>query len=470
MRNGHKFLQKLQCCTEAELLGASKTRFSSNSIVAYGLLNPLACINGYLDQRASHEKKEPNPMLDKRFSISVFLMVTLLITQTAHAVTYYVDRLLPGKDSNAGTTENTAFFTIAKCVTVAINPGDTCLVKNGTYTETINLRYSGTAGKPITLNNYPGHSPVIKFATSSSRVYIQSILGGVNSISYVTVEGFEITGGWDGVKFENANNLVLRRNRIHHNHNQGILGWGYQVTIDQNTVNHNGRFTECASTPSVCNKDHGLYISGTYFTITNNIVYDNLAHGIQVAGYPYDPASHTSPAYAGGSNWTIANNTIAYQNYGVGIIFWQPGATNDRIENNIFYQNARLYTGGAQGVAFYNCGRGHIVRNNHMYATAPGSVDGIADTAGGASYTASDNLINVSNPNMLNAPGTLPASPNFSLQSTSPAIDKGLHQSIIKVDYAGSARPQGSAFDIGAYEGAGQSGTGPAAPRNLKVF
>jgi hypothetical protein len=41
---------------------------------------------------------------------------------------------------------------------------------------------------------------------------------------------------------------------------------------------------------------------------------------------------------------------------------------------------------------------------------------------------------------------------DFSLQSSSPAIDRGVTISGLTRDYNGTARPQGGAFDIGAYE------------------
>ena len=70
----------------------------------------------------------------------------------------------------------------------------------------------------------------------------------------------------------------------------------------------------------------------------------------------------------------------------------------------------------------------------------------------GVSYTLSNNIINVSNPGFVNAPATLPASPNFALTSKSPAIDAGLPLPAIKTAFDGTPRPQGPAYDIGAYE------------------
>jgi len=65
----------------------------------------------------------------------------------------------------------------------------------------------------------------------------------------------------------------------------------------------------------------------------------------------------------------------------------------------VLYENS--VTGAAsnvQGIQFYNCGGGHAVRNNLMYATEPGGLTGILRTQ--ILYTTSDNAINERHPNM----------------------------------------------------------------------
>jgi hypothetical protein len=41
---------------------------------------------------------------------------------------------------------------------------------------------------------------------------------------------------------------------------------------------------------------------------------------------------------------------------------------------------------------------------------------------------------------------------DFRLDAGSPAIDRGATVADVRVDFAGVARPRGSAFDIGAFE------------------
>jgi parallel beta-helix repeat protein len=74
----------------------------------------------------------------------------------AWAATYCVDGNNPqARDTNAG-TEAQPWKTISKA-TDLLQPGDTLLVKAGTYRESVILTKSGTAAQPITIQVCPGH-------------------------------------------------------------------------------------------------------------------------------------------------------------------------------------------------------------------------------------------------------------------------------------------------------------------------
>jgi parallel beta-helix repeat protein len=74
----------------------------------------------------------------------------------AEGATYCVDGDNPGaRDTNPG-TEAQPWKTISRA-TGLLQPGDTLLVKAGTYRETVTLTQSGTAAQPITIQAYPGH-------------------------------------------------------------------------------------------------------------------------------------------------------------------------------------------------------------------------------------------------------------------------------------------------------------------------
>lgn len=392
----------------------------------------------------------------------------------AHTATYYVDTT--GSNSNPG-TEKKPWRTVAYAVDNMV-AGDTTYVRTGTYNEgLIRFKNSGTQTAPIRLLNYPGESPVIDFVDKSQyhRVLLQHRSGYQNPIGWIMIEGFEIRDGSDGIKFHNSHDITIRGNWIHDNTpGQGILGNGTRILIDRNRINHNGNFAGCAITQSECNKDHGIYASGTSFTITNNLIYDNLAYGIQVAGvHPYDRSKHAGPEYVLSADWIIANNTLAYNANRSGIVIWGSTCNNAQIYNNIFYENGvNIPNWAANGIDFVGttC-TGIQIKNNLSYASGAGAEAFLSQGAKeGVHYTQSGNIVNVSDPAFANAPPILPDSPNFALTERSPAIDKGLPLATIKVAVDGTARPQGRAHDIGAYEYVPDADArSPMAPRALRA-
>ena len=403
-------------------------------------------------------------MLRFNQALSACLLASVLLPPVAaHATTYYV--ATTGNNSNPGTEEQ-PWRTVVKAVDTMI-AGDTTYVRGGTYNEgLIWFKRSGTHAASIKLLNYPGESPIIDFIdkTQFHRILIQHQSGENVAMGYITIEGLEVKNGHDGIKFYSMHNSVIRRNWIHHNKNQGTLGiGGHHNLFDRNIINHNGNFVGCAngdvtsSGGTVCNQTHGLYLHGDSYVITNNLIYDNLAYGIQQNGSStslYSPKRHPSPAFSGAGNWIIANNTLAYQNYRGGIVIWGSECTNARIENNIFYENSVNQSDFAQGIDFASStSTGITIRNNLAYATSPGSTVFLGSGANEwVHYTQSGNLVNVNNPAFIKAPATLPTSPNFALTARSPAIDAGLPLATVKIDFNGTPRPHGRAPDIGAYE------------------
>lgn len=405
---------------------------------------------------------------------SCMLAGALVSTAVAHATTYYV--ATTGSNSNPG-TESKPWRTVAHAVNTMI-AGDTTYVRGGTYDEgTIRFRRSGTQTAPIKLLNYPGETPIINIVGAGTPTYNLMVIEGpspTSAIGWLTIQGFEINGGWVGIKWYNLHNSEIRNNWIRNSVTQGILGGGgHHNIIDRNIINHTGQFDKCAEVGGVaapCALQHGIYAHGDTYIITNNLIYDNLAFGIQHNGSPssyFNPARHPSKAFAEAKNWIIANNTIAYNNNKGAIVEWGDRTTNARIENNIFYENAvNAQSSLPQGIEWVSAGATNIqIRNNLFYASGSGGTVAIGPgTTERVHYTQSGNIINTLDPKFVDAPATLPPSPNFSLTSASPAIDKGLlpEQSpdggknllftLTRIDFNGTARPQGPAPDIGAYE------------------
>lgn len=363
----------------------------------------------------------------------IFTLVFLLMTGVAQAATYYV--ATDGSNSNNGTSEDTPFLTVAHAVTTMV-AGDTTYVRSGTYIEPgVLFRRTGTQAAQIKLLNYPGEAPVFQCVSStaqpSQRIQVHHANGQNVPIGWITIEGFEITNCSIGIQVFSSHDITIRRNWIHDNRGQGILGPGIRFLIDRNIIEHNGDFAACAipSTAWKCNQSHGIYMSGGSNVVTNNLIIDTLAYGIHMAGaYAFDAAQYATAEYVTPANWIIANNTFAYQNYRAAIGIWGGKADNTRVENNIFYENAQeISTGSPQGIDFISNGgasgsTGNLFRNNLSYASGSGGTVFISSVGiQGVNYTQSGNV--VGNPLFVTGgTNSLPVSWDFTLTSTSPAI------------------------------------------------
>jgi hypothetical protein len=112
---------------------------------------------------------------------------------------------------------------------------------------------------------------------------------------------------------------------------------------------------------------------------------------------------------------------------------------------------------------------GITIKNNLMSAITQS-----IDLHSSASITVGNNLCPASDPDggcavITSVPGFITPGSNFRLAAGSLAIDAGTTVTAVTVDHDGAARPRGSSYDIGAYEGEGASMNAPSPPRNLAV-
>jgi hypothetical protein len=423
-------------------------------------------------------------MLRLNKTIGAWMLASVFVsTVTAHAETYYV--ATTGSNSNPGTSSQpwqTVAYAVSKMVA-----GDTTYVRGGVYKERL-IRFgrSGTSSAPIRLLNAPGQSPAIQCEdggpiistgsyprpTNAYMILLQSQSGINKPIGWITIEGFEIRNCYNGIKFYNAHDLTIRHNWIHHGFPaSAILGaGGTRVLIEGNTINHNAYVEGTKG-------GYGLYANGSKYTIVNNVFYDNSGFHIQHNGSGsamYDPAKYVGPEFAESVDWLVANNVFAYSHNKPAYVVWGALTSRLRIENNIFYENCvTCSTSDANAIAFLGPGSasGMQFRNNLAYASEAGGLKWIiGDGVEGTHYTLSGNIVNSDDPRFVNAPAKLPASPNFALTEKSPAIDKGVPLTETKIAFDGTPRPQGRAYDIGAYEYKVDGDTqSPNAPIALEV-
>lgn len=357
----------------------------------------------------------------------ILMILAVLWVAPVQATTYYVSTT--GNNANDGLSESTPKRTVAHCVSLMV-AGDTCRVRGGTYDETTTIRFSrsGTSSAPIRLAAYPGELPIIQYPNTTDptyRILIQNASGYNVAMGWITIEGFELRNGYEGIKFHNLHNSVIQNNWVHDNRNQGIIGrGGHHITVTRNHINHNGPF----ATSPTSTFAHGLYLTSSQVTLTNNVIYDNLGYGLTLNGSGssiYTPTAYAGPEFAGSLDWVIANNTWAYNVNRAAIVIWGTEADNLRVENNIFYENAVNFSSNPNAIDFCCSSStgsvGILIRNNHSYASGSGGTAFIGGLPAGHSYTESGNVVNVSPPAFVNGgSNTLPGSPDFRLTASSP--------------------------------------------------
>jgi hypothetical protein len=355
------------------------------------------------------------------------------------SVSFYVDP--GGSDSNSG-SRAAPFRSIQHAARIA-GPGDTVLVRPGTYTggdRIVSLTLSGAPGAWITFLSEQKWKAVVDGREGAS---LEGWYFGPR-VAYVRVEGFEIRDLYEHA-FDTygggVHDLVIARNHVHHigrnctdtsNGRTGAsLGAGTRrVTFDGNLWHDIGRFAPgergCApKTEYYQNHDHGIYVADAdEITIINN-VFINFVRGWAVHRY-FSRGS-------GAQGLFIGNNTFVGGNpYRPGQIILATPTVGLRIENNIFHspRSGALY--------FESPGfRGGVVRSNMVYdgAMVVGRARGVAMSR--------------------NWEGTDPrfvGRGDFRLAGDSPAIDAGLPLTEVGHDADGVERPKGKGHDLGAYE------------------
>lgn len=157
----------------------------------------------------------------------------------------------------------------------------------------------------------------------------------------------------------------------------------------------------------------------------------------------------------------VYNNIVAGSVWG-GLRISDPQGTVF-IQHNVFYNNGSPGFEGNAQLFIERAGAGRItVQNNILYAESGQTYYEFGPGADALALNAANNLVyNAGGCSAWDA-GCINANPlfvnlasgDFRLQASSAAINGGINTGVSR-DYTGISRPQGAAFDIGAYEFAG---------------
>lgn len=399
-------------------------------------------------------------------NVAIFFVILLLaVSQSANAATYYVAK--NGSDNNPG-TESEPWLTILRATWVGtLVAGDTVYIKEGQYDEDVWINISGSEGKLITFQAYPGHHVTVGVGQN----YAFWIAG-----SYIKIHEFEVrntrTGGI-GISGHHCiisgctvhdipeNGIVCAYSSSHHNiiednicYKCGLgIGGRSGITIWQAGGGNIVRRNVCHSNKQPDENwadGNGIIVDLT--DATGNEIYNNICYGNDGSGI----------AITESSNVKVYNNVLYNNGKGVlsktnrcGITVWSgTGKGNNIIKNNIMMNNYRAelaVQGGAENLS-------HNINYNAYYRTSGKVVEWGLQTH----YTLQEFKYNTSHGN-----NSIEQNPrfvdvfnkDFHLQGNSPCIDAGTNMGL---PY------QGAALDIGVFEYHGSSKP-PAPPANLRI-
>jgi hypothetical protein len=369
-----------------------------------------------------------------RASLLGLLLVLAQSLVAQVGATHYVST--SGSDRNPGTF--TLPWATVQHAANTVKAGATVYVFGGIYHESVNFPKSGTAGAPITFQNYPGETAVID-GTGVSCCSSNGILGLINIVnqSYITVSGFEIrnyttsnendtpTGVWIT---GSGTGIRILDNRVHHitttaeaNGNAfGISVYGTSKTpITELLISGNEVYDLRTGESESVNVDGNV----THFAITNNLVHDNDNIGIDAIGYEgVGPVGYDEAMYGEISGNTIYNisgitnpgegnsydadglycDGCAYVTVERNVIFQVDYGIETTAENQVCQSNGTEWSGGNTGLGtaakgkFPCYGRYVTVRNNIFYKAnscgnsiggyAPATSEGGHSNGGGSSY------------------------------------------------------------------------------------
>ena len=408
--------------------------------------------------------------------------------------TYWV--ALDGDDDLNNGSEGAPWRTIQHAVEM-VGPGDTVLVRSGTYVGA-RIESSGTAAEPIILKPAAGGSVVIDGPGPENRhdssLEVETWEGD-GTVAYWVIEGFAVTGapGWGidirGSDAAKSHHIVIRGNTVYSNGISSGKTGIFAAFTDDVLIEGN---------ESYGNGEHGIYVnnSSDRFTVRANRLHHNVNCGVHLNGDASMGGDGTlsdgliesnviyENGFGGGSGinmdgvtHTIVRNNLLHHNHATGIAMYQIDGAVCSQDNQILHNTVVMPDDGRWAVLVSGVGCvNNIVLNNILtsYHSYRGSINIPSTSLSGFQsdynvvvdrFTTDDgeSVIDLSAwqglgydiHSFVATPGELFASAtgnDYHLWSNSPAVDAGSNGAGVTVDLEGNPRPWGAGYDIGAYE------------------
>jgi hypothetical protein len=406
-----------------------------------------------------------------------------------------------GNDANAGQFPSSCWLTLVHAKNT-IAAGDIAYAENGVsattldnYNSALAITSAGTSSSPKALVAYPGATVTIGTSTINYGARTPNISGGPFSywvIAGMVMEGIEALNfssndGWRVVNNEmtcpngsttlglfacfgidSATNAAILGNYIHDSGTNCGTGCKLYHAVYFGTNSNHMEFGWNTIIPDPSHTGiagcRALQFNSAKTDVFDLHVHDNLIHDAICDGVNFatvDPSkgpveAFNNVVYHVGTGPAPSGIESNYACFNVATLAHHITGTVDIYNNTMYDCGSRLGpNAGGMSLAISTTLRNNILNqiNSEPYFTpSDGNCSVISGTnnlwyGSGLPPSCSSLTANVnSNPLFVNAPTDL------HLQSTSPAINSGVTISTLLTDFDGITRPQGSAYDIGAYE------------------
>jgi hypothetical protein len=407
----------------------------------------------------------------------VISLVCLALPGAGRAADYVVSTT--GDDTAAGAA-GSPWRTLQRAWRT-VKAGDTVTAEDGTYAGFGCDGTSGTAAARIVFRarNRRGakiNAPGAGLSSDASQDYIQ-----LNSCSFVTVDGFEVSGApRSGIAIlgntndgSDARGVIIQNCYSHNNggtqvagrHDGVFSGFALDLTIQDNLIDTTGEHgiyvSNAADNPAILRNDvrntgaNCIQINADLSTggdglISNWRIEDNTVRDCKgAAGFNLDGAIHG-----------VARNNVIYNAAKGGITLFQGDGAEASHDNLIVNNTVYNPVGSRSAIQVADGANNNVIFNNVFYAQAAGleiqTVTGLVhDYNLISSYTGGTASAHESNP----AAATLfvdAAGGDLRPLAAAPEVDTGIASlsgmAAPATDVLGAARPAGAGFDIGAYE------------------
>lgn len=443
---------------------------------------------------------ESHPCLN--LSLTPMLLLTLfLFFSKAWANTYYVD-VITGNDNNQGILRNAPLKTIQRVSDKTV-PGDKILVLAGFYNERAQITRSGASGQPIV---YQAEGSVITHGFTiiadyihiigfeimdtindwkdGAGIHLQGKYGEVKSnyIHDVTGVGIQV---WSADKDSpNTNNCHIIGNRIVRAGLSGIEIYGKNHLIEGNDISHTLQYPPKRTTIYGWEDADGMRFFGSGHTIRKNRIHDITMSDIGNFDPHIDCFQTWGPAY----NIVFEQNFCENLNDGMQGFMIQEinkpvrdllvknnvikafrllnvfNCENMVVVNNSFKSELRYRGASGYGIELHGSPNSKVM-NNLFYDVGRHSYPYLyKDSASQSGLDVGYNCVYMSDgnppagapwpndlwqidPKLVNISGN-----DFHLRPGSPLINAGANLTQVTTDFDGILRPQGSRYDIGAFE------------------